>query len=417
MKLHPARWRWLLAFPIALLAGCSKPQAPESTPGAPVKWEPASQAVPEEWAELVGVTQPLPDCVAHVSVPVEGRVVSLLKNAEGKTLHEGDVVAEGEVIARLDDHIAVLNRDKAEAALKAAGEEKTQAQTALTLASEKLVSLKALKEKTPSLVPDLDLKTAEGAEQDARSKVQGAAQRQEQAAKELETAKQLLQLYALTAPHKGRIGRVQASLGQSLAVGAEVAEVIDIEDEIDVLCFVSQHAAAKLQTDQPAGLGGFDPRPGEVQTADAPGRVAYVADKAESESGCFAVKVRFPNKQPRLRGNVVQRVRVQTKPGEAQLCIPEAALLEDQEQPSVVIVENVKTAKSDEGKDVQTGTAKRMRAKIGVRDRVLKQVAILGLEDSDGKKWEGDLEQALFVTKNGLGLQTDDPVRLQEEED
>ena len=54
-------------------------------------------------------------------------------------------------------------------AVKTAGEEKAQAQTALNLASDKLTSLKNLKQTTPSLVPDIDLKTAQGAEADARS--------------------------------------------------------------------------------------------------------------------------------------------------------------------------------------------------------------------------------------------------------
>ena len=85
--------------------------------------------------------------------------------------------------------------------------------------------------------------------------------------------------------------------------------------------------------------------------------------------------------------------------------------MEDQDPPSVVIVEDVKTAKNADGKGEQTGTARRMRAIVGVRDRVLKQVAILSLEDPEGK-WKGDLEQVLFVTQKGQGLQTGDAVRL-----
>ena len=113
---------------------------------------------------------------------------------------------------------------------------------------------------------------------------------------------------------------------------------------------------------------------------------------------------------------MVRRLRVLTKPGKDYLAVPESALLEDQDPPSVIIVEDIKTVKNADGKDEQTGTVRRMRAKVGVHDRVLKQVAILGLEDPEGK-WQGDLEKVQFVIKNGQGLETGDSVRLEEEEE
>src|SRR4051812_49309495 len=68
---------WLaLAGPVL---GCRAPAAPEEkVPPAPVKWEAARQLVLEEWTELVGTTQPLPDHAARVTAPVEGRVLSVL---------------------------------------------------------------------------------------------------------------------------------------------------------------------------------------------------------------------------------------------------------------------------------------------------------------------------------------------------
>ncbi len=273
-----------------------------------------------------------------------------------------------------------------------------------------------MKQKNASLVPDIDITTAQGAVADARSKLNAAEQRQEQAAKDLDVLDQQLKLYTLTAPHKGKLGRILVGLGQTLALGAEVAQVVDIEDTIDVLCFVSQHDAALLDRDQPAGLGGLDDAPGEMHTSDAPGRVVYIAEQAEPETGCFAVKVRFPNKELKLRGNVVRRLRVLTRPGMKYLAIPESALLEDQEPPSVIIVEDIKTEKNADGQEEQTGVVRRMRAKIGVRDRVKKLVAILGLEDPEGK-WQGDLEKVRFVTKNGKGLETGDVVRLEEDKE
>ena len=59
---------------------------------------------------------------------------------------------------------------------------------------------------------------------------------------------------------------------------------------------------------------------------------------------------------------------------------------------------------------------RRLHAVVGVHDRVLKQIAVLSLEDPEGK-WKGDLEQVLFITGKGQGLQTGDPVHLEEDDD
>ncbi len=405
-----------------LLAGCGKaPPGAETTPAAPVQWEKALDAAPEEWVELVGSTQPLPGAVGRVAAPIEGRVDALLvvKNAEGKVvkqLQEGDEVAAGEPILYLDDRVLRLNRDKAKSAIDSAGQEVAQAQIALNLAADALTRLQANQKKDPSLVPEYQMKAVLGAEQDARSKLLSAQLRQDQARNELDALETQLSLYTLKAPIKGRLGRVQAAVGQTLASGADVAEIVNIEDQIDVLCFVSQRDAAGLRVGQPANLGGFDQRPGEVRTTDLGGAVAFVSDKAELESGCFVVKVRFPNKDPHLRGNVVQRVRVQTREGEQQPSIREQWLIEDRDPPSVVVVEDIKTKKNPDGKDEETGTARRLGALISVRDRENRLVGLRGLVDADGKAYPGDLKDVPFVTQGAQGLETGDPVRLQPKE-
>jgi RND family efflux transporter MFP subunit len=402
----------------AVLAGCSQPSKTDTTPAAPVKWQPAKSVVLEQWSELVGTTQPLPECIAHVTAPIDGRIVSLLKNTAGNFIHEGDEVTDGEVIAQLDDRIARLNLAKAESAVETAKQDKSQAQTALDLAADQLKRLQSLKKQDSSLVPDIQMTAAQGAAADARSKLASAEEKLDQAGKDVDADRRQLQLYTLTTPRKGRLSRVQVALGQTLALGAEIAVVVDLEDQIDVLSFVSQRVAAQLQLGQSAALGGLDEKSDAERTTEAPGRVVFIAPQAEPETGCFAVKIRFPNKALHLRGNIVQRIRVLTLPGKEFLTIPESALVEDQDPPSVEIVEDVKTEKDADGKDRQTGTVRRLTATVGVHDRVLHQVAILKLEDPDGKpdgKWAGKIEDTLFITENGQGLQTGDAVRLEEE--
>src|SRR5580700_3126368 len=81
--------------------GCKSPAAPaeEKVPPAPIKWEEIRQLVVlEEWTELVGTTQPLPNHAARVTSTVGGRVVAVLPNRGGKPIVEGQTVEEGDVL-------------------------------------------------------------------------------------------------------------------------------------------------------------------------------------------------------------------------------------------------------------------------------------------------------------------------------
>src|SRR5437660_3698093 len=111
-----SRVPWLLLA--CLPASCSRPPVPAEEPVslAPVKWMEARQLFIEEWTELLGTTQALPDRAARVTAPVEGRVVSVLLDAHGRPVTEGQPLKKGDVIVQLDASVAQAGRDKAEAA-------------------------------------------------------------------------------------------------------------------------------------------------------------------------------------------------------------------------------------------------------------------------------------------------------------
>src|SRR5215813_10890711 len=106
--------------------GCHRAAAPpeEKVPPAPVKWEGARQLFLEEWTDLVGTTQPLPDHAARVTSPVEGRVLQILPTANGQTIAEGQPVPKGALLAQLDTAALVANREKLVAAKSVAAAEK-----------------------------------------------------------------------------------------------------------------------------------------------------------------------------------------------------------------------------------------------------------------------------------------------------
>lgn len=410
----------LILVAVLLGPGCKRSEVPppETDPPAPVKWETPRSVKPEEWTELVGTTQPLPNHAARVTSPVSGRVLSVLPKKGDKVLAEGQVVEEGDVLVQLDSSAAQANLGKADAAKKVLQADREVAVFALKQAEVDYKSLEELKRNQTServLVTPIALEKGKLALDSAQASLVSLDRKLEAADKETAAIAVELKLYTLSAPRKGRLGRIQVVIGQTLAAGAPVAEVLSIEEEIDVLCFVSASDARKLKIDQVSHIGGVDKK---TLITGPEGKVVYIADQAETETGSFAVKVRFPNRDLKLRASAVTRIRILTqskKPDEECFAVPESALIEDQDPPSIFIVEDVFT-KTVEGKEVQMGKVRRLRVEIGIRDRVLGQVEIVRLEDPE-KKWKGDLEHALFVIAKGQGLQTGDLVKLDEDDD
>src|SRR5262249_21626118 len=78
----------LLALLTCVAPGCGQPAIPpeEKPPPATVKWEGPLQSNLEEWTQLVGTTMPLPDRVARITAPIEGRVTWLPTSGQDKSV-------------------------------------------------------------------------------------------------------------------------------------------------------------------------------------------------------------------------------------------------------------------------------------------------------------------------------------------
>jgi multidrug efflux pump subunit AcrA (membrane-fusion protein) len=406
--------------------GCKPAAAPpeEKPPPAPVKWEPPISSALEEWTELIGTTAPVPDRAARVTAPIEGRVVALFGDAGQAPVVEGQRVEKGTPLARLDDAKVRADVAKAEAAQEVLKEVEKQAKLAVELAASEVERLRKLveddekdKDKQPpgnrrtTLVTAVDRLKADIALKDAESKLKAAAGMIVAGAKDLESMRVTANLHVLTAPIAGRVGPAMVVRGQTLSVGTPVAEIVDIDEQIDVLCYVPPAVLAKLKLGQPVLTGGFDPDPTGPKAIQAEGEIVYIADRAEPDTGNFVVKVRVANGEAKFRANRILHVRVLTKPGRECLSLRESAIQEDEEFPTVVVITDVKVGPDADGKEQTTGVARRLRVVLGTRDRTLRQVEILSLDDPE-KKWSGTVADALFVVEGGQGLQTGDAVKL-----
>ncbi len=248
--------------------------------------------------------------------------------------------------------------------------------------------------------------------QDMESRRRGVLAREAAGQAKVKALTDQIELSTLRAPISGRLGMVQVAPGQSLAVGAAVAEVVDLE-EIDVLCYVPPSTAARLALGQPARI-----RPsGGGGTENGPaGKIIFVAVQAQPETGNYAVKARFANADWMLRANAAVTLEVQTQAERERLSVPDAALQEDQDPPGVVVFRDLKVVKNKDGKEEKQGKAKRLRAVLGVRDRAWRVAEVIRLEDPETKELV-PLKEALIIVEGGNGLHYGDLVKIQEEED
>jgi multidrug resistance efflux pump len=393
--------------------GCSVPETPPETPPPHVvKWEGMALVTLQEWTELLGTVQPLPDRVARVTAPVEGQVVAVLPKVT-----EGTEVEPDTVLVQLNPTIAQANAEKARALKEALDQELQQARSALPFAQKKYDSLKDV-----PMVPELQKEEARLGVEDAKSKLIAAEKRLLAGEKEMKAAAEQVQLYTLKAGLKGRLDRILVSRGQTIPAGTVVAEVANVETEVDVLCFVPASALQKLKIDQDAEVGPVLYSETSTVYTGPTGKIKFIADRADPDTGNFAVKVRFENSAKpayRLRPNMPVRIRVITGMS-SNPSIRESAVLEDTDPPTVVIVEAIEVKKDKEGKEETFGKARRVQVKkIGLRDRVQGQIEILELWDDEKKqKWEGEqLQKVQFVLEKHQGLATDDVLKLEVEEE
>src|SRR5262245_14025252 len=132
---------------LALGCGGKKEKEEEEPPPAPVRVVTAEKITLAEWTDLVGTTQPPPGNVARVTAAVEGRLL------EPPGVREGQEVMAGQILARLDDRLVQANREKQQAVLREAEEQKVQAEAAVALVEIEVRRLEELNKTVPGGAP------------------------------------------------------------------------------------------------------------------------------------------------------------------------------------------------------------------------------------------------------------------------
>jgi membrane fusion protein, multidrug efflux system len=271
------------------------PELPAREPPVPMRVavvESAAQPV-ERRLTLQGEVEP--DQVVTVRAETAGRVVEIL-------VASSEAVRIGQVIARLamDDREARLRR--AEAAVK--GRE-TDYRGAQQLAREGL---------------------------QAQLRVESALAELEAARADLEAVRLEIAQTRISAPIAGILDRRRAEVGDYVAVGGAVAEVVE-NNPLRAVVQVPQHRIHQVRPGGSARVAFLD---GTLRE----GQIHYISVRAETATRTFRVEIRVPNPDRTLPSGISTRVEIPIETVLAHRVSPALVSLDDRGRLGVKTVDD-----------------------------------------------------------------------------
>ncbi|WP_345814317.1 efflux RND transporter periplasmic adaptor subunit [Paraburkholderia sp. PREW-6R] len=297
---------------VIALAACSKKEAPApaARPVVAIAVQPDGSAA--QTASLPGEVQ------ARYATPLSFRVGGKIIE---RRVRLGDVVKNGQIVARLDPADAQKNAASAQAQLAAA-------EHGLVFAKQQLDRDQAQAQE--NLIAPAQL------EQTTNAYASAAAQR-DQAAQQAALSRDQLQYTTLVADHAGVITAENADTGQNVSAGQAVYNLAWTGD-IDVVCDVPESALPALAVGQAAKVS-LAALPGRTFTA----RVRELSPAADPQSRTYRAKLTLDNTGPDVRLGMTADIAFSPSntAGASQtrsFTLPATALFHDGAQPAVWVV-------------------------------------------------------------------------------
>ncbi|PQV46140.1 efflux RND transporter periplasmic adaptor subunit [Paraburkholderia sp. BL21I4N1] len=298
---------------VVALTACSKKEVAENTPRPVVAVAVHADGNAQQAASLPGEVQ------ARYSTPLSFRVSGKIVE---RLVRLGDVVKNGQIVARLDPADQQKNAASAQAQLAAA-------EHSLVYAKQQLDRDQA--QAKENLIAPAQL------EQTTNAYASAAAQR-DQAAQQAALSKDQLQYTTLAADHAGVITAEQADTGQNVSAGQAVYNLAWSGD-IDVVCDVPESALAALSVGQTASVT-LAALPGRKFSA----RVRELSPAADPHSRTYRAKLTLDNPGPDVRLGMTADIALAAPAnGNANqnggaFTVAATALFHDGTQPAVWIV-------------------------------------------------------------------------------
>ncbi len=254
----------------------------------------------DDFIRVSGVIEAIED--ATVSAEVSGRVLSIA--------NRGQVVQEGEVIARFDDRLI-----------------QAQYQTAKTgyeLAQDNFERLRSLYEE--SIISTQDFNNAR-------------AQR-DQAKAQLDQAEKQLQDSAIEAPFTGRVEERFIQRGELVSPGMPVVRLVNTS-KARVVTGIPERFSSEISEGSNAEVT-IRSLPGEVRTST----ISHAGNVIDPDTRTFAAEIELDNRDNLLKPDMIVNLRVQRTTLEDAIIIPRTAVLRNEVGVSVF------TAVEEEGHKV-----------------------------------------------------------------
>lgn len=285
MTRSPLPWLALIVAPACTQAAADQPhqggfpptaaELAQVTAGVRVEVARVRLSEPEVSIQLPGEVRGSHDVV--LSAALGGVVQQIL-------VDDGDVVARGTVLARVDADIYAAQLEQAQAQARLA-----EAELARVKALGDLASAQAL------LQAETQAVIANSAADLARAQLSRAT---------------------VVAPFGGTVASVQAEEGEVVGPGRALLRLVDLDPVVIVLS-VPDRDVVSLEPGLPA----------RVTTASATGvfegKVRHVSPAADLSTRAFPVEVEVPNPEGRLLPGMIARVTVQRDLGAPQIVVPQ----------------------------------------------------------------------------------------------
>ena len=292
-------WRFLRnsAFLLLLLAalnGCRHAAAKDGDkkegPDVRVRVRPAVERMMAERVTGLGRCEAVPEHFAVLTAAAEGRVVGLLKRP-------GEAVKAGEAIVQLDATIAEKGLVEKERALESQKLAIDQAELAFKKAQLTANHLKQLRQRGE--ISESAMYDAESAQQQTDLQVQTAKAQYKMAEAAIATAKAQLAQLTIRTPIAGVLNELTCQLGQTLAVGTSVGEVVDA-GQLQAVVWLAVADAQRLKPKQTAAVRPCGSSLDQWHGDDMPAAVLDVGKMADPQTGNLPVRVTIDNASGRL---------------------------------------------------------------------------------------------------------------------
>jgi len=283
-----------------------------------------------EWIRAVGSIHA--DQQVELSAEVGGRLAEI-------EVEVGDLVEEGDLLARLDDERLRIARDLARAEVEMAGanleKSRRDAQRQVSLYEGQVTSEFSLEQ------ANLKARIDEGQLKVAQAR--------------LSVAERDLADASIISPVEGEITRKHAEVGELVEAGTPLFEVAKI-DRVKLVVHVSELEVTRLHKGQEAGIS-VDGHPGVVFH----GAVNTISAQADPQTRAFPVEILVVNDQAeKLLPGFIGRARIRGRTFENAISLPEEVVVQSDGR-RVVFVATGDTASA---RTVETGFADRGRLLI-----------------------------------------------------